>query len=88
MNAISPPVMSEEQARALMSSGLAKVELEFLMSLTVPLFWVLREGEKCFRVHNGSAFFLNAGAGLFAVTAHHVIKQLNHDQTFYLPTNP
>jgi hypothetical protein len=72
--------MSEEQARALMSSGLAKAELEFLMSITVPLFWVLREGEKRFRVRNGSAFFLDAGAGPFVVTAYHVIEELNRDQ--------
>ncbi len=80
MSVMPPPVMSEDQARALMGSGLAKAELEFLMSLTVPLFWVLREGEKRFRVRNGSAFFLNVGAGPFAVTAQHVIEQLNQDK--------
>jgi hypothetical protein len=61
-----------------LKKGLGKAELEFVASLTTPLYWVLREGEK--RVRNGSAFFLDAGGGLFGVTAAHVIRGLEEDR--------
>jgi hypothetical protein len=63
-----------------MSSGLGKAELEFVMSLTAPLFWVIRERDEEYRVRNGSAFFVDAGQGLFGVTADHVLKGLSADR--------
>jgi hypothetical protein len=70
-----PPVTSESEARALMGAGLARAELEFVMSVTAPLFWIMREAEGGYRVRNGSAFFLDAGGGVFGVTAAHVIDE-------------
>lgn len=61
------------------AGGLAKAELEFVTSVTAPLYWVIREGKKQYRVRNGTAFFLDAGDGLFAVTAQHVIEGLRRD---------
>jgi len=62
-----PPVTSEKEARAIMGSGLARAELEFVTSVTAPLFWITRERDGRLRVRNGSAFFLYAGGGVFGV---------------------
>ena len=56
-----------------MAAGLGKAELEFVTSIAAPIFWVIREESGRCRWRNGSAFFLDAGAGPFAVTAQHVI---------------
>lgn len=63
-----------------MAAGLGKAELEFVTSVTAPLYWVLREGDKKYRVRNGSVFFLNAGNGPFAVTAHRVTDGWKQDR--------
>jgi hypothetical protein len=62
---------------------LGKAEIEFAASVTAPLFWVLRDhsGE---RIKNGSVFFLDAGRGVFAVTAYHVVEECFADSK--LPT--
>jgi hypothetical protein len=75
---VLPPISTEEEARAIMAAGLGKAELEFVMSMTAPLYWIVREG-KGYRVRNGSTFFLNAGEGVFAVTANHVIEGWKRD---------
>lgn len=80
MIALAPPTVNEAEARAIMSSGLGKAELKFVMSLTVPLFWVIRDSDGKFQARNGSAFFLNAGQGPFGVTASHVLKGLSADR--------
>jgi hypothetical protein len=57
-----------EEAKRIIAAGLGKAEIEFVASLTSPLFWVTRtdEGEK---FKNGSAFFLDTGDRIFGVTA-------------------
>ena len=70
-----PPVKAEKDARAIMAAGLGKAELEFATSLTAPLYWVIRDDKK-YRARNGSAFFLDTGQGLFAVTAK--LRSLSH----------
>lgn len=74
-----PPVINEQEARAIMAGGLGKAELEFATSITAPLYWIIKEAPGQYRVRNGSAFFLDAGEGLFAVTAQHVIQGLRRD---------
>src|SRR5262245_24029018 len=71
--------LSENEARVLMSR-LGKVENELVGSFTAPLWWVLREADGSFVARNGSAFFLDAGRGVFGVTAHHVLEQLAQDR--------
>jgi hypothetical protein len=68
-----PPVKSEKEARAIVSAGLGRAELELATSFTAPLYWIIRKADGKYRVRDGSAFFLDAGAGPFAVTANHVI---------------
>lgn len=78
MNAGPPPITTEAQARAMMAV-LGRAENEFVASLTVALFWVLRDDGK-FAARNGSAFFLDAGDGPFGVTASHVIGGWREDR--------
>ena len=56
-----------------------KVDLEFVASLTTPLFWTLRDSSGNERVKGGSLFFLDAGEGVFAVTAAHVVVECFND---------
>lgn len=79
MNFGPPSITSEEQARALMAV-LGKAEAEFVRSLVVSLWWVIREEDGRLRPRNGSAFFLDAGAGVFGVTANHVLEELRNDR--------
>jgi hypothetical protein len=62
-----------------MASGLGRANLEFVASLVAPLFWVISDPDGRYRVRNGTAFFLDAGAGPFAVTAAHVIDGWRDD---------
>ncbi len=64
----------------IMAAGLGKAELEFATSITAPLYWVNCDGNKKYRVRNGSAFFLDGGKGPFAVTASHVIEGWRQDR--------
>jgi hypothetical protein len=64
----------------MMAGGLGKTELEFVTSIAAPVFWIIRESSDLFRVRNGTAFFLDAGQGPFAVTCCHVIDGLRRDQ--------
>jgi hypothetical protein len=71
--------VSEEEAKRIMASGLGEAELRCITSITAPLFWVDKQGEKEFKARNGSVFFLDAGEGSFAVTAAHVIQGWRDD---------
>ena len=51
-----------------------------MTSLTAPLYWIIREAQRKYRVRNGSAFFLDAGEGPFAVTANHVVEGWKRDR--------
>jgi hypothetical protein len=73
--------MDKSEAHRIMSAGLARSELEFATSICAPLYWIIRKPDGQFSVRNGTAFFLNTGSGLFAVTAAHVLSGLEHDQS-------
>ncbi len=70
--------ISKAEAIRIANGGLAEAELKFVASLTAPLYWIIKEGKQ-FRARNGSVFFMDAGNGLFAVTAQHVIAGLRQD---------
>jgi hypothetical protein len=76
-----PPIETEQEAREIMAAGLGRAELEFATSITAPLYWVIREGEKNYRVRNGTAFFLNVGSGPIGITADHVIEGYRRDRS-------
>jgi len=64
--------LTAEQAKAIIKSGLGTEELKLATSFCAPLFWQV-DDEGGVRVRNGTAFFIDAGEGVFAVTAWHVI---------------
>jgi hypothetical protein len=65
--------LTPEEAKAIMSGGLGDYELELVASYCAPLYWAIRDQRGGFGSHNGTAFFLDVGEGLFGVTACHVI---------------
>jgi hypothetical protein len=70
------------EAARIMSGGLGRFELELATSFAMPLYWIYRYGQR-FRVRNGTAFFLDTGQAIFAVTARHVLEQMRCDQRDY-----
>ncbi len=67
--------IDEAEARRIMAGGLGRAELEIVTSFAAPLYWILEENDRL-RVRNGTTFFLNAGEGVFGVTAAHVLDEL------------
>jgi hypothetical protein len=61
--------LSIGEAKAIIGGGLGRAELELVTSFCAPIFWAVRDGLHSVRSRNGTAFFLDAGEGLFAVTA-------------------
>jgi hypothetical protein len=74
-----PQILTEQEARAIMTGGLAKFELELATSFTAQLYWVIKHGNNNYQVRNGSAFFLDTGTALFGVTANHVFEEWRKD---------
>jgi hypothetical protein len=72
-------LITEQEARAIMTGGLARAELELATSFTAPLFWKIKHGANNHQVRNGSAFFLDTGTALFGVTANHVFEEWRKD---------
>jgi hypothetical protein len=56
-----------------------EAQLEFVGSITAPLFWVFRDSTGKDEIKNGSLFFMDAGEGVFAVTAAHVVEACLRD---------
>jgi len=68
------PQLSKEEAIAIMRAGLGEAELELVASFCSPIYWVVaRLPDGTVITENGTAFFVNAGQGVFGVTACHVI---------------
>lgn len=67
------------EAIAVIVNGLGKAELEIVASYTSPLFWILRNPNGDEQVKQGSAFFLDTGERIFAVTAAHVVTECLED---------
>jgi hypothetical protein len=68
--------LSREEGEAIMRGGLGRFELELVTSFCAPLYCAMRDGSGNICSRNGTAFFLDAGNGLFGVTAAHVIDGL------------
>lgn len=74
-----PPLITEAEARKIMRV-LGEAENRFAASLTIPLYWVVREEDGGYSARNGSAFILNTGERTFGVTAKHVIDGWRADR--------
>lgn len=68
--------LSIEEGKAIMQRGLGKFELELVTSFCTPLYCAMRQPNGEVFSRNGTAFFLDAGEGLFGVTSAHVIDAL------------
>jgi hypothetical protein len=75
---MSTQPISEAEARKIMSV-LGKAEGEFAASIIAPIYWIIREDDGRIRSRNGTAFFLDAGRGVFGVTAAHVLEGWRED---------
>jgi hypothetical protein len=65
--------LSIEEGKAIVQAGLGRYELDLVTSFCAPIYWAVRDAFRSVRSRNGTAFFLDAGQGLFGVTACHVI---------------
>lgn len=63
----------------MIDDALEKREIHFVSSITAPLYWVFCDSAGNDRMKNGSIFFMDAGEGIFAVTAAHVIEECLRD---------
>ena len=69
-----PKIATPQDQRAVLDSGIGKIELELINSFNLPLFWMIPNADGTARYRNGTSFFLNTGSRLFGVTASHVIE--------------
>lgn len=65
-------VIDEEEAIDLCKGDYGKETLRQIASYAAPFFWEYRDAGGELRQRNGSMFFVDAGKGIFAVTAKHV----------------
>lgn len=73
---------SKEDATKMIKAGLGKAYFEIALNCSAPLFWYFQGQSTVLRIaHSGTAFFVDAGAGPFGVTASHVIEQLRSDSS-------
>jgi hypothetical protein len=63
---------------AILDGGLAKYELELVISYAAPLCWEVRD--QGVKTRNGTVFFLDVGSGPMAITAAHVIEGWREDR--------
>ena len=79
----SEPSDAEKEAIvALILAGLGEAEIKIAASYTAPFFWVLRNSDRGQMIKGGSAFFLDTGERVFAVTASHVVEECLQDTRY------
>lgn len=74
-----PDEALKKEAIALILAGLGEAELKIVASYTTPLFWILLNCNGKEMMKGGSAFFLDTGERVFAVTAAHVVEECLQD---------
>jgi hypothetical protein len=73
-----PSDETREDAKRIIAAGLGTAEVELVALFAAPLFWIIRTDRGDY-LKNGTAFFLNAGEGVFGVTAAHVVIECFRD---------
>jgi hypothetical protein len=67
--------LSEKDKKRILASGFGFNLLHSGLAFAVPLWWMYGDQEDNLRLRNGSAFLVNYGRGIFAVTAAHVFAE-------------
>ena len=67
--------MSEEEKKRVLSEGFGSRLNHSGLDFAVPLWWVFRDNDNNRGLRNGSAFLVDYGHGVFAVTAAHVFTE-------------
>jgi len=67
--------LSEEEKKRVLSDGLGVSLLHNGLAFAMPLWWVFKNHETGIELRNGSAFLVDFGHGIFAVTAAHVFRE-------------
>jgi hypothetical protein len=67
--------LSEEEKKRQLSDGLGPALLHSGLAFAIPLWWVFENAEIGIALRNGSAFLVDLGCGVFAVTGAHVFKE-------------
>ena len=66
--------LSQDQKKKVLSAGLGSNILTSGLEFVVPLWWVFEDPENNLSLRNGSAFLVDLGLDIFAVTAAHVFR--------------
>jgi hypothetical protein len=67
--------LSDEGKKRVLSNGFGINLLHSGLAFAVPLWWVSKDQGETLRLRNGSAFLIDYGRGIFAVTAAHVFVE-------------
>jgi len=67
--------MSDDQRKQVLSSGFGMDLLRSGLEFAIPLWWLFQDQRNDLALRNGSAFLVNRGSGVFAVTAAHVLAE-------------
>jgi hypothetical protein len=67
--------MSDDRRKQVLSSGFGMDLLRSGLEFAIPLWWVFQDQRNALALRNGSAFLVNRGDGIFAVTAAHVLAE-------------
>lgn len=71
----NPTTMTQERAVDLVCGDYGKETMRQIANYVAPIFWIKRAEDGSRQINNGSLFFVDAGKGLFAVTACHVFQK-------------
>ena len=74
-----PNDAQKQEAIALIRAGLGEAEIRIAASYTTPFFWTLRKSNGDEMMKGGSAFFIDTGECVFAITASHVVEECLED---------
>ena len=72
--------LPDEQKKVALSEGLGARILHDGLNYAVPIWWVATDSEYRLSLRSGTAFLVDCGCGVFAVTAEHVFRQYRADK--------
>src|SRR5260370_1026690 len=67
--------LSENDKKAVLESGLGPEILHDGLRFAIPIWWVFQDQAGAYGLRNGSAFLVDLGQGVLAITAAHVFRE-------------